>query len=194
MSEFGLYFGLGREHILDINGYDHILFVMTLCAAYQFTEIKRVMILITAFTVGHSVTLALVTLDVLSINRSLVEFLIPVTIFLTAMSNILKGPSRILSEKMIFNYILAIAFGLIHGMGFSSYLSSLLGSDSGIISELFAFNLGLEFGQLLIVFVFLIVGFTVTSILGSSRKDWNLVVSAASAAVAVTLMIETKFW
>lgn len=194
MSEFGLYFELGREHILDINGYDHILFVVALCAAYQLTEVKKVVILVTAFTIGHSVTLALATLNILDVNRELIEFLIPVTILITAVANIIKGPNQILNEKMPLNYLFASIFGLIHGMGFSNYLKSLLGRDSSIVTQLFAFNVGLEIGQILIVAIFLVLSFIVTNVIGSSRRDWNLIVSAGVAAVALTLMIETKFW
>lgn len=179
---------------MDINGYDHILFVVALCAVYQMTELKKVLILITAFTLGHSITLALATLDLLSINKGLIEFLIPVTIFITAISNIIKGPNQILNVRMSINYLFAAGFGLIHGMGFSSYLKSLLGRDTNIVNQLLAFNIGLEIGQLVIVGIFLMIGFIITNIFGSTRKDWNLAVSSGVAAIAITLMIDTKFW
>ncbi|SMD36205.1 HupE / UreJ protein [Reichenbachiella faecimaris] len=118
MSEFQLFFSLGREHILDVNGYDHILFVIALAAVYLSTDWMKVLILVTAFTIGHSITLALISLNVFSINSSVVEFLIPVTIFITAVCNIWKREQYISSEVSRLNYYLALFFGLIHGMGY----------------------------------------------------------------------------
>jgi hydrogenase/urease accessory protein HupE len=194
MSEFELYFELGREHILDIKGYDHILFVVALCAIYQISEWKKVLILVTAFTVGHSLTLALAVLDIINVNKPLIEFLIPVTIFITAVFNIIRGDRESNQQSIHLNYIFAMFFGLIHGMGFSSYLKSMLGRNSDLITQLFSFNLGLEIGQIIIVIAVLIIGFITTSIIRRSRRDWNLVVSSAVAGVAIILMIETKYW
>ena len=194
MSEFELYFELGREHILDIKGYDHILFVVALCAIYQIDEWKKVLVLVTAFTIGHSLTLALAILDIINVNKSLIEFLIPVTIFITAAFNIIRGDRGQNQPSIHLNYIFALFFGLIHGMGFSNYLKSMLGRNSDLLTQLFSFNLGLEIGQIIIVIAVLIIGFITTSIIRRSRRDWNLVVSSAVAGVAVILMIETKFW
>lgn len=194
MSEFELYFELGREHILDIKGYDHILFVIALCAIYQINEWKKVLILVTAFTIGHSLTLALAVLDIINVNKSLIEFLIPVTIFITAAFNIIRGDRGSNQQSIHLNYVLAIFFGLIHGMGFSNYLKGMLGRNSDLITQLFSFNLGLELGQIIIVLVVLIIGYIITGVVGRSRRDWNLVVSSAVAGVAIILMIETKFW
>lgn len=194
MSEFQLFFSLGREHIMDINGYDHILFVIALATVYLSTDWKRVLILVTAFTIGHSVTLALVALDVFSINSSVVEFLIPVTIFITAASNIWKREQYISSNESRLNYFFALFFGLIHGMGFSNYLKGLLGNESSIITQLFAFNLGLEVGQIIIVIAFMGIGYVMNKYINVSRKDWILAISSAVAGIAITLMIDTKFW
>lgn len=194
MSEFQLFFSLGREHILDVNGYDHILFVIALAAVYLSNDWKRVLILVTAFTIGHSITLVLVALDVFSINSSVVEFLIPVTIFITAASNIWRREQYIQSDMSRLNYYLALFFGLIHGMGFSNYLKGLLGGETSIITQLFAFNLGLEVGQIIIVVAFMGIGYLINKYIGVSRKDWILAVSSAVAGVAITLMIDTKFW
>ncbi len=183
-----MYFQLGRAHILDIKGYDHILFVVALCALYELKHWKNVLILVTAFTIGHSVTLALSTFNIISISKSLIEFLIPITILITAIINIIKGPGGEHSNVKI-NYALALFFGLIHGMGFSNYLKSLLGKGSNILVELFAFNLGIELGQIIIVVTFLVLGLIMISVLNVSRRDWNLAISSGVAAVAVTLMI-----
>ncbi len=194
MDQFGLYFQLGVEHILDIAGYDHILFVVALCALYVVQDWKKVLILVTAFTIGHSVTLALSTLNIVNVRSDLIEFLIPVTIFISAFSNILRKQNTLRKGFINVNYFFALFFGLIHGLGFSNYLKSLLGKDESIISQLLAFNLGLELGQIIIVAVFMVLGFIFVGLANVSKRDWNLVISSAIAGIAITLMLETKFW
>lgn len=194
MSEFELYFELGKDHILDANGYDHILFVIALCILYSITEWKRVLILVTAFTVGHSITLALATLEIIKVRSELIEFLIPVTILITAVSNIFKK-GEVQSERGLqLNYIYAAFFGLIHGMGFSTYLRSILGRDENIIMQLFAFNVGLELGQIIIVAFFLVIGFILVDVFGVNRRDWKLVISSAVGGIALILIKEKVFW
>ncbi len=194
MSTFSLYFNLGLTHILDILGYDHILFVVALCALYMLRDWRKVLILITAFTIGHSITLALATLNIIRVNVSLIEFLIPVTIFITAVSNILRGQKSSSPSKVQLNYAYALFFGLIHGMGFSNYLRSLLGKEEDITAPLLAFNLGLELGQIVIVAIVLVTASIFVSILNVARRDWKLVVSSAVAGIALTLMMGAKFW
>ena len=142
MSRFQAYFEEGAKHILDYaNGYDHIIFVVALCALYLTREWKQILILVTAFTIGHSVTLALSTLQIISVKVELIEFLIPLTIFITAVSNLFKNENNLSGQGLQMNYFFAGFFGLIHGLGFSSYLRSILGKDKNIITQLFAFNL-----------------------------------------------------
>jgi len=193
MSEFQLYYGLGFDHILDVNGYDHILFVVALCGLYQLFDWKKVLVLVTAFTLGHSITLALATLRIISIDSELIEFLIPVTILFTAISNLLTKDRKIEEGKIWRNYFYAGFFGLIHGLGFSNYLRALLGQDETIIVQLFAFNIGLEVGQIIIVAIFLVIGFLFTSIVGVSRRDWKLIISAAVGGIALMLMLDTSY-
>ena len=190
MSTFSLYFKLGLTHILDIQGYDHILFVVALCALYLVRDWRKILILVTAFTVGHSVTLALATLGWVRINPDLIEFLIPVTIFITAVSNIIRKRGAALPKVAPLNYAFALFFGLIHGLGFSNYLRSLLGRGESLVVPLLSFNLGLELGQIVIVVVFLLASSLVVGMLGASRRDWKLVVSSAIAGIALMLMIE----
>jgi HupE / UreJ protein len=194
MSEFGLYFELGMEHILDPKGYDHIMFVVALCALYAGKDWKKLLILVTAFTIGHSITLALATLRLINVNSNLIEFLIPITIFLTAFSNILSKSDRLGSSKIQTNYILALFFGLIHGMGFSNYLRAILGKDQSIITQLFAFNIGLEAGQIIIVAIYLVIVFIFVDIFRVNRRDWRIIISAAVAGIALTMIAEAKFW
>jgi hypothetical protein len=195
MSGFELYFGLGKDHILDYaNGYDHILFVIALCALYQLRDWRQVLILVTAFTLGHSITLALSTLNIVSVSAPLIEFLIPVTIFITTVSNIFKNEDNLSSRAMQINYFYAAFFGLIHGLGFSNYLKSILGRDKSIISQLLAFNLGLEFGQIIIVAIFLVICFILVDLFGVNRRDWKLVISSAVAGIALILLKDKIFW
>ncbi|MEQ9437968.1 MAG: HupE/UreJ family protein [Cyclobacteriaceae bacterium] len=194
MSSFSLYFNLGLTHILDIQGYDHILFVVALCALYMLRDWRKVLILVTAFTIGHSITLALATLNIIQVNVGLIEFLIPVTIFITAVSNIVRSQKNLSQTGVQLNYGYALFFGLIHGMGFSNYLRSLLGREENIAVPLLAFNLGLELGQIVIVITVLVTASIFVTILNVARRDWKLVLSSAVAGIALILMMEAKFW
>ena len=195
MSEFRLYFELGKDHILDYkNGYDHILFVVALCALYIFRDWKRILVLVTAFTIGHSVTLALATLNLISVRTEWIEFLIPLTIFITAFSNLFKNEENIGDRTIQINYAYALIFGLIHGMGFSNYLSAILGKEKSIISPLLAFNLGLEIGQIIIVVLFMTICFLLVDLIGVNRRDWKMVISSAVAGIALILMKDRIFW
>ncbi|HSF52739.1 MAG TPA: HupE/UreJ family protein [Algoriphagus sp.] len=192
MNLFQLYFKLGLQHILDIRGFDHILFILALCAIYVARDWKKILILVTAFTIGHSLTLALATFNVIQVRSDVIEFLIPVTIAFTALVSIFR-PKPSNGKGIPLNYIFAVFFGLIHGLGFSNYLKELLGKESSIWQPLLAFNIGLEVGQIVIVAAFLLVT-SLLSLAGVSRKEWTLIVSAFVLGVACMLMLETKFW
>jgi hypothetical protein len=195
MGEFALYFGLGREHILDYaNGYDHILFVVALCALYVWRDWKKILILVTAFTIGHSITLALATLQLITIKVELVEFLIPLTIFTTAVSNLFKKEEVSSSQRVQVNYVFALFFGLIHGMGFSNYLRALLGKSGSILSPLLAFNLGLELGQIIVVSLFLVISYILVDWMKVNRRDWKMVISSAIAGIAFILIKDRIFF
>ncbi|MEZ0542910.1 HupE/UreJ family protein [Fibrella arboris] len=195
MSDFFIYLRLGFDHITDPNGYDHILFVIALCAVYTLGQWRQVLTLITAFTIGHSITLALATLNLITYSTALIELLIPVTILITAITNFFyqepKSRSLMMNrkQKQPWRYGLALAFGLIHGMGFSNYLRSLLGREADIVKPLLAFNIGLELGQLLIVGLVLTVTYLVLNIIQSSRLRWTLIVSGLVAGMAISLII-----
>lgn len=195
LSEFLVFLRLGFEHISDIRGYDHILFIVALCAGYEPRHWKKLVILVTAFTLGHSLTLALATLQIITVNDGLVEFLIPLTIFLTGALNIVNASARKEtgfegSGARLIKYFLALGFGLIHGMGFSNFLRALLGDEEGIALPLFAFNVGLEAGQLCIVLAVLLLTFLMVRLARMGRHDWILVLSGATAGVALILMVE----
>lgn len=188
MQDFPLYFELGWQHILDWKGYDHILFVMVLCGTYLLADWRKVLILVTAFTIGHSITLALSVLKIIHVKTDLIEFLIPVTIVVTAISNLMTGKSK--PKGIQLKYVLALFFGLIHGLGFSNYLNSLLGKSTNIVAELFAFNVGLEFGQILIVLGILIVSFVLISIFSIKKWDWTFFLSSAIFGISFVMAAE----
>lgn len=197
MNEFLIYLQLGYQHITDINGYDHILFVIALCAIYRISDWQKILYLVTAFTIGHSITLALAALELIEYSTDLIEFLIPVTIILTCVSNFFhRSTESVLNPEKFsrIRYFFAMMFGLIHGMGFSNYLKSLLGKDESIVVQLLAFNIGLEFGQLLIVAVAITLSFLVLDGLKIKKHSWNLILSAFVAGVAFKLMTEKWYF
>jgi hypothetical protein len=187
LQDFPLYFELGWQHILDWQGYDHILFVSALCGIYTFQNWQRVLWLVTAFTLGHSITLALSVLDQVRTDAAWIEFLIPVTIMLTALFNIFNKSFSLQSARI--TYGLALVFGLIHGLGFSNYLKSLLGQDTNVVLELLAFNVGLEFGQLVIVAGILSLAWLAVQGFRVLRREWSLFLSSAIFGIAFMMAL-----
>lgn len=188
MQDFPLYFDLGWHHILDWQGYDHILFILVLCGIYTIKDWRKVLILVTAFTIGHSITLALSVTNLIKVNSAWIEFLIPVTIMSTSLSNIINKNAK--SKGITVKYTLALCFGLIHGLGFSNYLKSLLGKSSNIAAELLAFNLGLEFGQVIIVSFTLFLSFILILIVKIKLWDWNFFLSSAIFGISFIMAAE----
>jgi len=190
MTTFGLYLSLGIDHIADFAGYDHILFLMALCAVYSLKQWAKVLILVTAFTLGHTLTLALATMDMVRISTNLIEFLIPVTIVITAIMNIMQRSQAADAVSHRVKYAIALFFGLIHGLGFSNYLRSLLGTEQDLILPLFSFNLGLELGQIMVVLAVLLLSFVLVNLVGMKRREWNLILSGAALGVSLILCVE----
>jgi len=189
MQEFWLYFNIGRNHIADLEGYDHIIFVAALCLRYTFKDWKKLLILITAFTVGHSITLALSTMNVINISEKWVEFLIPVTIMATAVANVYQK-EVVNQPKFPLIYFFTLFFGLIHGLGFSYKLKAIATPGQGIVSQLLAFNLGVEVGQLLLVAAILIISFIVVGLIKVNKRIYIAIVSSAIFIMALYLAIE----
>jgi hypothetical protein len=190
MQNFGMFFRLGVEHIADLTGYDHILFITSLCLTYVLKDWKKVLILITAFTIGHSVTLALSVYNKIIIPTAWIEFLIPVTILITSVMNLFPDKQQKNSHRPELLYVLTLFFGLIHGMGFSNYLKSLMGKTENIVTELFAFNVGLEAGQLMIVASVLLVSFIFVVGLNIKRQWWVTAISSIAILMALKMCID----
>jgi len=188
MSNFSAFFTNGWHHIVDINAYDHLLFVMTLCAAFKLKEWKQILVIITAFTIGHSGTLILSSLDIIPTNPKLIDLLIPFTIMITAIANIINyGKEGRFSDTKV-KYAIALIFGLIHGLAFASNFKFMLFDDS-IIMPLFLFNLGIEGGQLFIVLLFMIALWFYTKIIKGEHLKWNIFISGAGFGIATTIFL-----
>ncbi len=190
---FSTYFELGIRHIADVNAYDHMVFLLALIAVYQLIDLKRIVLLVTAFTIGHSITLILATLELIKVETKYIEFLIPITILITAITNLIQGRSAS-KGAMGWKYFLAIFFGLIHGMGFSNYLRVLLSKEQDVFIPMLGFNLGVEVGQLFIVLVILVIGTLSFQVFRFKHRDWILVISGACAGIALILAKNTVFW
>lgn len=189
---WGQYLLDGIQHITDFNGYDHMVYLIALVCIYDYREWKKVIVLATAFTVGHSLTLILAGLDVIRPDSGIVEFLIPTTILLTGLTNLryakrFKDPVPYHGMR----YVTAIVFGLIHGMGFSSYFRMIVEEGESIVSPLLFFNLGVEVGQLLIIFVFLVLTFFIQSIFRIVQRDWIVFFSGMTVGIAAVICIDT---
>jgi hypothetical protein len=192
MQEFLMYIQIGFNHIANLSGMDHILFVAALCIRYQLSDWKKWLILITAFTIGHSITLVLSVFNYLDFSTNWIEFLIPVTILITAISNMFVKKFNF-NTKFPVIYFFALFFGLIHGLGFSFYLKSLLGIQQNVAPALLAFNLGLEIGQILIVMAILVISFIFVTLLKAPRRDFILIVSGGILALSLQMAIERYF-
>ena len=199
-SAFSVHLKMGLTHIADLGAYDHILFIVALCAIYRISEWKRVAILVTAFTIGHSVTLALAAMNIITFPQQTVETLIPITIIITCLYNIFSKSNKPISSKitpgkvayltrqLFVNYFFAFFFGLIHGMGFSTFFKATADVDENFLWLLFSFNVGLEVGQLIIVAIILVVAYVVMDILMVKQRIWNIAVSSIVGLMALGLL------
>lgn len=185
-----MFLHLGIGHIIDFRGYDHILFIVALSAIFLLKDWRKVLVLVTAFTIGHSTTLALATLKIIKYSTALIEFLIPVTIFITALGDFFYKGNEFSKSMIRFKYFSALFFGLIHGMGFSNYLRALLGGESSIVLPLFAFNIGLEIGQIIIVLSFLAITSFLVQYFKIVRRDLTLISAGAAFGVSIILITE----
>ncbi len=188
LQDFIFYFKLGWEHIISLDALDHQLFILALIAIYSYTNIKQVLILVTAFTIGHSATLLLSVLDVIRFDSAWVEFLIPCTIVITAVSNLFRKDFDMKSVRI--NYVLALGFGLIHGMGFANSIRMMLAKDQNMGWGLFGFNVGLEAGQIFMVLIILIITFLTFNYTKIKRISWVLFISAAVFSLALKMALE----
>ncbi|MFV0269553.1 MAG: HupE/UreJ family protein [Draconibacterium sp.] len=190
MSTFETYLRLGFHHIINYHNYAPFVFVLVLCAAYTSKEFVRLLILVTAFTIGHSVTLSLSTLNIVSIPSRTVAFLIPLTILVTAIANVLplkRGNHRVV-------YIITVFFGLIHGLGVSNYVENTIARASDVFMPLLGFTVGFEIGQIVIISVYFLLLLLTVNLMKARHDFWRLYVSGAGFGIALILLIQNKFW
>ncbi|MGK0325579.1 MAG: hypothetical protein ACJA2M_000453 [Polaribacter sp.] len=193
MDDFMLYFKMGLHHVLDFSAYDHILFLIVLAVVFKFNQWKKVLWLVTLFTLGHSITLALSAFEIVRIQVDIIEFLIPLTIFITGLVNIItinKTPK----ENENINLLFALFFGLIHGLGFSNYFKMMVGREEDKLFPLVEFALGIEVAQIIIVLGVLSIGALILSIKKIKREYWILINSSIVILISIKMMFERIFW
>lgn len=192
MNDFLLWFEIGAEHIADLKAYDHILFLLALFIPFEIANWKPLLLLITAFTIGHSITLIISTFNILSIPTPFVEFLIPVTIVTTCVQNLRNMKTNAVKVNLG-NYLTVLFFGFIHGMGFSVLLKSLLGSEESILLPLLSFNIGIELGQIIILGVFLLVSLLLRRNFNLNPFNIRFFVSSAVFGIAFVMAVERLY-
>ena len=188
MNDTELFFSLGWHHIISASALDHILFIIALSAIYIFKDWKKVLVLVTAFTIGHSLTLALSVYDIIRINNKLVEILIPCTIAITAGFNFLQKDFT--QKKIQLNYFFALFFGLIHGMGFANSIRFMMPEHESIGLPLLSFKIGLEAGQIVIVLLILLLSYLFVTILHAPRKIWVYLLSGVALIASLQMIVE----
>jgi HupE / UreJ protein len=195
MSEFWTYLEIGIRHVLNISAYDHVLFLIALTVPYAFKDWKKILFLVSIFTIGHTLALILSVFGIIVIKVNLVEFMIPITILITAIFNLFTAGKSSKNESIGVVGFVTLFFGIIHGLGFSNYFNTILsGKASDKMLPLLEFALGIETSQLIIVFVVLILSFIVQTVFRFSKRDFTLVMSAFVIGVVIPLIIQSPIW
>jgi hypothetical protein len=195
MSDFWIYFKIGLHHVLDINGYDHVLFLIALTVPYAFKDWKRILFLVTIFTIGHTLALMLSVFNIVTVQANIIEFLIPITILITAFFNLFTAGKSSKQESLTFVGSITLFFGVIHGLGFSNYFKEILpGKPTDKLWPLIEFALGIEAAQIMVVLVVLILSFIVQTLFRFNKRDFTLTMSAFVIGVVIPLIIESPIW
>lgn len=184
----------GINHVLDINAYDHVLFLIVLTIPYIFKDWKRVLLLVTVFTLGHTLSLTLAAYGAVSVSGTLVEFLIPVTILIVALFNVFTAGKGAQKERVGILFISTLFFGLVHGLGFAREFKMFVGSSDNKLVPLLEFALGIEIAQIIIVFLVLFLGFLFQTIFRFSKRDWIMVVSSIVVGLVIPMLLNNKIW
>jgi len=187
MNDFKTYFLWGWDHIISLDALDHILFIAALAVIFRLAEWKQVLVLVTAFTIGHFITLWLSVLDLIRFSPEWVEFLIPLTIMITAIVNLFNISAR---WSIGLHYGLALGFGLIHGMGYANAIRFSLMEEQSLGWSLFTFNLGLEIGQLFVVLSILLLGGLVNRFTKLSMRLWIVVISLIILLLSLNMVVD----
>jgi len=183
----------GINHVLDINAYDHVLFLIVLSIPYVFKDWKRVLLLVSMFTLGHTLSLVLAAYNVVTVNATVVEFLIPITILVVALFNVFTSGKGAQREKVGVLFLSTLFFGLVHGLGFAREFKMLLGDTDNKLVLLLEFALGIELAQVIIVFVVLFLGYIVQTIFRLTKRDWIMVISAIVVGLVIPMILNSDF-
>jgi hypothetical protein len=195
MNDFWIYFNIGLNHVLDFNAYDHMIFLLALTLPYDAKAWKRLLILVSIFTLGHTISLFLSVFDVVKIKPTMVELLIPITILITAIYNLISQGKKGKNDSLSFVGFVTLFFGIIHGLGFSGYFNSILpGNATDKLWPLLEFALGIETAQITIVILALIIGYVVQTLFKFSKRDWILSVSSFIIGIVMPLIINNEIW
>jgi hypothetical protein len=195
MSQFWIYFQIGLKHVLDIDSYDHVLFLIALATPFSFKDWKRIVLLVSLFTIGHTMALLLSVFGIIAFKVSVIELLIPITILITAIYNLLTASKSNKNRGLNLIFFITLFFGIIHGLGFSNYFKSILGGNAvSKLLPLSEFALGIEAAQIVVVFIVLILSYTVQTVFRFSRRDWALVFSAFVIGVVLPMIIGNEIW
>ncbi|WP_445735810.1 HupE/UreJ family protein [Mariniflexile sp.] len=183
----------GINHVLDVKAYDHLLFLIVLTVPYLFKDWKRVLLLVTMFTLGHTLSLVLAVYNIVSVKASMVEFLIPITILVVALFNVFTSGKGAQKEKVGILFLSTLFFGLIHGLGFAREFKMLLGDSDNKIVLLLEFALGIELSQIIIVFSVLLFGYIMQTIFRFNKRDWIMVISAIVVGLVIPMILNSEF-
>ena len=193
-DDFFSYMQHGMYHVLDVNAYDHILCLIVLAIPYMFKDWKRLLFLITVFVIGHTVALAFATYDVISVSNKWIEFLIPSTILVVALFNIFAVGKKPKNEKLGLLFFVTLFFGLIHGLGYVKTFEATINASSNKLLSILEIALGVEIGQLIVVFVILFLGFLCETLFRFSKRDWVLVISAIVVGLLIPMLIKSNIF
>jgi hypothetical protein len=193
LQEFWFNVQYGINHVLDINAYDHVLFLIVLTIPYLFKDWKRVLLLVSVFTLGHTLSLVLAAYNVVQVNGELVEFLIPITILIVALFNVFTAGRGAQKEKIGVLFFSTLFFGLVHGLGFAREFQILVGGTGNKLITLLEFALGIEMAQIIIVFIVLFLGYLIQTIFRFSKRDWIMVISAIVVGLVIPMIMNSDF-
>lgn len=195
MQEFWIFFKIGLNHVLDIHGYDHVLFLIALTVPYTFKDWSRILLLVTIFTVGHTLALLLSVFNIIVVKANIVEFIIPITILITAFYNLFTAGKSSKKESITFIGFVTLFFGIIHGLGFSNYFKTILSGEAiDKLPNLLEFALGIEAAQIIVVLVVLLLSFVFQTLFRFNKRDFTLTMSAFVIGVVIPLIIDSPIW
>lgn len=183
----------GINHVLDIKAYDHVLFLIVLTVPYMFKDWKRVLLLVSVFTLGHTLSLVLAVYGIISVKAQMVELAIPITILIIALFNVFTSGKGAQKEKVGILFLSTLFFGLIHGLGFAREFNMLLSDSDNKLILLLEFALGIEIAQIIIVLAVLLLGYIMQTVFRFNKRDWLMVISAIVVGLVIPMILNSEF-